>query len=622
MNSRQLFRQFPSYRFIFAGIIICLSYAVFSLLHVQQWALSADEFVFARHIFDYSRYVPYRDFAPYKSTIGYYLLVLPFFIAKSVLGPLFLIKKEIILLNTASLGLVCWFSATLFHQRGILLSLAAIIANAGFIMYAADLRVDMLTSWCCLFALLAILHHRTRSAGLLFGIAFLISQKALWYLAAANAAWLICCMAFPQSFYSLRQLARMNFYAALPVIIYIVIWSTVSSVNTVLSSLFYEAYVQAGINWYEPIYFACWNTVMHYGPCLFLLWPLTFLSLNQTVAPYPAAQQRVFILSLSSCFLLLFIHYKQAFPYNFVFTVPAFYLLYAEFFSWLQTSQPAPKRLRARTAILFSVLFFLIINILALPLAYNLIVLLPFVMHRITSRSKNIYHTLLYAILLVCLIILPLTTTISKSEINSGRYQQQMIGLVENLLGPNDNYLAGLPYFYQKDQPIDGLKNLIGPELDYIYQAKPALKPLLLDSLYLTATDQQHILDELKQQPVKVIMNNYRLHYLPEKLRDYIDENYTRLNGSVYIYAPLIHAAQREFNLPFAGEYKLQSTDKNIQIDGKQARAGSSVRLAKGQHRFYASHDVQLIPVIKQSLAGLQPQQNDKWLSMLKAILS
>src|SRR5690606_9886356 len=118
------------------------------------------EFVFARHIYDYTRAMPYRDFAPYKSTIGYYVLTIPFFFSKTTLEPLFLIKREIILLNVLCIALAYRMSFRLFQPRGILLSLTAILANAGFLIYAADLRIDMLTSWCCLFALLSLLHYR------------------------------------------------------------------------------------------------------------------------------------------------------------------------------------------------------------------------------------------------------------------------------------------------------------------------------------------------------------------------------------------------------------------------------------------------------------------------------
>src|SRR5690606_11992533 len=219
---------------------------------------------------------------------------------------------------------------------------------------------------------------------------FLISQKALWYFAACNAAWMICCMMFPQGYYSVRQLCRLNYYALLPIVIYIGFWSCFSSIPIVMDSLFREAYIQSGINWYEPIYYACWNVMLHYGPALFLLWPLTFISLNRAIAPHPSNQQRVFILSMSSCFLLLFIHYKQAFPYNFVFTVPAFYLLYADFFSWLQTANHY-RIITIKTAALFSVCFFLVINLLSLPLSYNLLVLLPFLLYKKNNHPQRVY---------------------------------------------------------------------------------------------------------------------------------------------------------------------------------------------------------------------------------------
>ena len=62
------------------------------------------------------------------------------------------------------------------------------------------------------------------------------------------------------------------------------------------------------------------------------------MSLFEKAAASDLVEHRLFIICSASIALLLFVIYKQPFPYNFVFTLPAFFLLYAEFFSWLPTS--------------------------------------------------------------------------------------------------------------------------------------------------------------------------------------------------------------------------------------------------------------------------------------------
>ena len=173
-------------------LLICLSYFIFECFFIPFEVLSADEFVFARHIYEYTFHIPYLDFQPYKSVIGHYLLVIPLFFSHTLFEPIFYIKEEIALLNTACIALTCYWGATLFDKRAVLLTMLALLANHYFLIYSTDLRVDMLTSWCCLFSLLAIGQARLTLGGLLLGLAFLISQKAMWYVIAINGSMLMC----------------------------------------------------------------------------------------------------------------------------------------------------------------------------------------------------------------------------------------------------------------------------------------------------------------------------------------------------------------------------------------------------------------------------------------------
>lgn len=613
MYSRQLVSHSRSTQFHLAVFFLCSCYAGLALILSPHWALTADEFVFARHIYDYTRLLPYRDFAPYKSILGYYLLSIPFYFSHALLAPLFYIKDEIILINAGCIAAACYLSQALFDRKAILLSMLAVMANASFLIYAADLRVDMLTSWCCLFALLALLHHRSITSGCLLGLAFLISQKALWYIAAIDGAFLVCYGMFRQSYFSVRHFIMLNTAIIVPIIIYILIWSTLSSFPLVMHNLFYEAYIQAGIEWYTPIYLACWSIVLQQGPALFLLWPLTFTSVIREYHQHPAAQQRVFILCTASLLLLLFIHYKQAFPYNFVFTVPAFFILYADYLTWMTGLRSGRAPISLKAAMLYSAALFLAVNLLNLPVIYNMLVLLPFTIR----LSSSMFSTLF----IICAIAYPFFASLLRSIHIDGSYQQQNIQLAASLLDDQSSYVGGLPYFYTKDQPIAGLMNLIGPELDYIYEAKPTLKPLLLDSLYLSATTQKKIIADFENQPIKLIINNYRIHYLPPAITDYLQHHYLHYSGSIYLYAPVVSAQEKTFILKFDGDYIVRSANTGkIIIDGNSVKNADRVALKTGQHSSISHVTYRLI--LTPAHHAILPSQEDNWLRMLKAILA
>lgn len=569
-NQNQGTRLTPRLFYLTLTIIIS-AYAIFTLHYVTTWALGADEFVFARHIYDYTRYMPYRDFAPYKTVLGYYLLSVPFYFSHASLAPLFYIKDEMIILNGICLLIAGYLANKLFRSSAILLTILAIIANVSFLIYAADLRVDMLTGWCCLFALLALLLQRYLTGGCLLGLAFLISQKAIWYLTAVNGAWLLVWLAFqPETRFTLKRLCQINFSMMITIAIYCTFWSLVSSPDIVFRNLFYDAYVQAGIQWYQSIYFLCWMSVLQISLVFFLFWPVSFISISKEEVG-SSLQQRTFIFCLASLFLLQFITYKQAFPYNFVLTVPAFFILYASFFSWLS------------------------------PLHY---------------RS----HQLLLIIFIIGTILYPFANEIPAARQPTGQYQQRMLTLTEQLLDKDSTYLSGVPYFYGKDQTIPGLINLIGPELDYIQQPIASLRPLLLSSLFLQPVSQSDIMRQLETQPVKLILNNYRIQGLPPTIQQYLADHYQQLDGSIYVYAPLIAAGRPVFRLSFSGRYRIQPAHIALMIDGKRVNA-SDVILATGNHTSQSSIPYRLVFAQDKPRHSITSPTPDKWEHMLKSLI-
>lgn len=616
--------------FFYSLFFISVAYCLFEYFFIPREVLTADEFVFARHIYEYTFHLPYRDFAPYKTVLGYYLLSLPLFFSHSLLAPLFYIKDEIALLNAIFIVCLSYSAKQLFDKKIVLFALLLILANQHFLIYASDLRVDMLTSWLCLFAALSVLQKRLYLGGFLLGIAFLISQKALWYGFAIDGALLITWLAFSSSIYSLRSFIAFNIAAALPVLIYIACWSVIASPTTVLYSLFYEAYIQANIQWYAPIYLFCWITILSQGPLLFLTLPLTLLNLNK-LTDHTALQRHIFIISFAFIALFQFINYKQPFPYNFVFTIPAFFLLYADFLSALfiraSTTQTTPQTTSSRFKILiasYAMIVLMIVNGLALPIIYNLIVLIPIIFGLFLfaqSSHRSLYFKTIIALIMITGIIYPLYRSLIASHHLNGHYQQTMLINAMKVIQHEGDYLGGIPYFYNKDQPIDGMKNLIGPELDYLYQSNEKIEPLLLPSLYLAPTTTEKVLDDLEKSSIKIIINNYRIMSLPPKIKQYIMQNYDHYDGSLLIYAPLISSNQLSFYLKFTNQYRIDTKAKSIKIDGKKRHAGQLITLKQGDHTTEADRAYRLTPIqkITQSTHDSVDETN-AWISMTRAI--
>lgn len=618
--------RLSTFHFFYTLFFICLGYWAFEYILVNMELLSADEFVFARHIYEYTYHLPYRDFAPYKTVLGYYLFSIPMYFSHGLLAPLFYIKDEIALVNLACIAISCTYARRYFSDNAIFITLLAILANQLFMVYSTDLRVDMLTAWFCLFSILALLDKRFRLAGFLQGVAFLISQKSLWYFVAINGALLFCRFLFSTPTYAFRHLIRFNFATILTICVYITVWSLASSPSIVLHNLFYEAYIQAGIQWYMPIYFSCWQIILYRGPALYLLWPLTFISLYRQSSTDFRYQRRVFLIACSSLALLFIINYKQAFPYNSVFTIPALFVLYGVFFDWLFSQKSSlNKSTYSRQYLIcmgmYSLAIFLFIYAFELPAINFLLTLVPLLLCY-KQHAKMAYQIAL-AIFVVTGIVYPGMITFIVSSKLDGTYQREMLILTDKIIKNDEGYVGGIPYLYQKDQPIVGMKNLIGPALDYLYEPKAELKPLLLPSLYLDVSSQEEVIHAFETHPVKVLISNYRMLSLPPKINDYISQHYQHYYGSLFVYAPIIHPKELNFYLTFTGQYRVDCAQHGIiKIDGNRIRQGQRVNLKAGNHtnETQTTYRLALLPDIDKSLLRTEYQTNH-YLRMLKAIM-
>lgn len=619
------------YLYLASLIALSLSYLLFQLFFIPHEILASDELWFAQHIFQYTQKTPYLDFLPYKGVIGYYLLSIPLYFSHAVLTPLFYMKEEIALLNTFFIcGIGIW-ARKFFNPKAVLLTLTLIIINQLFLIYSTELRVDMLATWFGLISLLLILSNRTILSGIILGTSFLISQKAFWFLIATNAALGAHGLFITRSKQEWHSLLKFNAGVFITLAVYVMYWGCISSFSTVFQSLFYEAYTQSKITWYSSIHFQCWQAILLSGPLLFFLFPFASLSLS-TPAEKPALYEKHLIIFVYSGILLLFIaHYQQAFPYNSIFCLPAFFISYAYFFSWLLgmnhdiTLATTNKRLYF-WLIIFCSLFPVSLTLsFGLPVIYLSIALLPLLIALIIAFPLNIYKTAFTNIVWITLvftgIIYPLFTVSRLALQANGRYQFAMVRLSSEILADNGDYFAGTPILYDKTQSIAGLKNLIGPAVAYLYHPTKEIVPLLLPSLNIDQRTPQQIISDLTINPVKLYVNNYRIIELPRSIRRFLAAQYLPYWGSIYIYAPQISEIQHTFSVKYAGKYQvIIPMITRIKIDNHVINPNAIITLTTRTHTTKSSmpYRLKFVPNVDEVDVTVK---DDLWPNMLKPLI-
>jgi hypothetical protein len=585
-------------RYSFGILGLILTYLVFELFFIPNAALFRDEFWFAHHIYQYTLYMPYRDFLPYKPVLGYYLLSIPMYFAHSVLNPLYYIKQEIAIINSIMMIVTAMWASQFFQRKAILLTLSILILSQLFLVISTELRVDMLASWFGLISVLCILSRRSALAGFIAAIGFLISQKALWFFVATNAALGLSWVFISRDKKTCWDIIKFNVVTLVSIAFYIVIWAHYSSLNTVLNSVFYEGYIQSKIVWYHKIYYQCWQLILLSGPLFVMLWPLTWISMLIGHVVAETKKRRFFILIYSSVMMLMLLSYQQAFPYNMVLSVPIFFLLYSDFFSWLFTlfDNPIPLiKLSERKIFwylsIYSIFTVAVLIIFGMPNAYFFILTIPVCLGLYIYKPQDIepvYKALIFVTILFIGIIYPLIRSGISAylEYQYNGYQRSNILMVSQLLNEGGGYFAGTPLLYQEDQAIPGLKNLIGPSVDYLNHHNENVLPILIASLYLTPRTSQQILQDLYKQPVKLYVNNNRIEALPKTIQAYLQSQYQHFWGSIYLYAPTVLQNQQRFVIKFDGLYRVATDPKhNVVIDHKIIKNNAVIKLSKGMHK-------------------------------------
>ncbi len=598
-------------KFLFGLLSLCLIYIGFEFFLNAYTMLGVDEFWFAHRAFQYKDQFPYRDFAPYKTVLGYYFLLIPMLFSHNIIETLITIKNFLALLNACVIFFSGWWLTKFFSRTGILIAFTMMIISDIMLSYSTNIRVDLLAYWFCLFAVLFLLENRLLLAGLLLGLGFITSQKAIWYVFASECTlivqYLFASYKNPEhirfiSKKTIGNFIRFNLMIAAVIICYLLFWTAMSDWQTVMHSVFIEARIMYQLDWYDDARKLFWTTILLYNPLPFLLSPLILMSLCVTYPDDRHYQQRVLIITFAFIILFCLIPYKQIFPYYTQVTLPIFLILYAAFFSWLLNifkKNQAIIILVGRNKLWLGLAFHMaaIIYILfefSLPKIYAIICIIPLLLgFHVTNHEKpSVEKMKKDSFLLLCISlafvggIYPLTLFTYKLINLNGAYQKAHILTMESLLTDGSDYLAGIELLYNKNQPIQGMRHLMGPAIDYLYQPTDKLRPVMLASLYEDPNATiNSVITDLKKSSVKFYVNNYRMYNLPKKIKDYLATEYTHWWGSIYFYAPLISAGNQKIILKFSGNYMIDSDKQTkIQLDNKTYASHHIIYLPKGEH--------------------------------------
>lgn len=605
--------------FIYGLLILSFAYLAFTFWFNAYAMISVDEFWFAHRIYQYKDGLPYRDFSPYKTVLGYYLLLLPMTISHGIINTLIFTKNFIAVINAACIFLASLWLSRSFSRTGVLASVALLVCMEITLTYSTNIRVDLLGYWFCLFSFLYLLDKRYYAAGLLLGLGFTVSQKSIWYVFASNAV--LFCNLITNKHYRQYIMDGIKFNAAAGAVIaaYLLFWSLLAGWQNVFNNVFIEAAAMYHLDWYDATRQLYWYVILIFNPLAFMLWPLTCISLLISVADDTAYHARRTAIVYASTIMLCLIPYKQVFPYYMQVTIPAFLILYAAFFSWLNlllNDRNQPVCILSKTWVYLALTGYTaasiaLILIMHLPLAYLLVNIMPLVIALKLCKTSDL-RALLACSAVFLGVIYPACLYIPKLINLNGSYQKANLAAMNTLMRDGSDYTAGIELIYNKTQPVAGLRHLMGPAIDYLYNPDKKLLPVMTAALYEDPNATPDTINQaLLQSQVKFYVNNYRMHALPPKIQAFLAANYQHLWGSIYSYAPQIPAGINLAAIKFSGDYLIQ-TSAPVMLNGKRYHNGEHIKLGVMRLRTRAQEPFRL-QLIDQALILDPAYQQDEW---------
>lgn len=521
--------------------VVAGAYLWVQLLYVRRLPLVMDEFDGAYDVYRLRNEIPYVDFQPYKTVLGYYLQLPPLLLASNVWSGLLKTKVMLACINAVGMAAAAVAAARRFRPGAVALALPLWAVMSNWLERSSELRVDTLTSFVGLFSLFLLLARRWTGAGVVAALSFLVSQKGVYFLAASLVALCLMWVRTPRVA-TLRPLLRFGAGYATPIAAYLLGFSTMASWDRTASTTFLRHRAIALTVLYPHIR-KFWTQSLERNPVFYALAVAGLLAL--CVRALRGWRQRDgngeadrdlallgYALSLGACL----IWHKQPWPYFFVLLVPTSFLLHAAVFEDAWRVLVALVRPRwARVAI----------GVVSCAVVLRFGAAAPATRIPTMLRQDN-------------------------------RYQRHMVKLASKLLRPDERYLSGVDLLYDRKQASEPLRRVSHPRRAQLRRADRA--------------EIMALLDELRAHPPKLVIRHERYRSFPLPVRRFLDANYADFWGSIRIYAPGFQASSQDLTLAYSGAYRVSTRDgSNVMVNARWLTAGTTVSLARGRVQLRAS---------------------------------
>ena len=359
-----------------------------------------DEYSNAFRLSRLAKLTPYSDFQPYTTLLALYLQRLPFEFVQGDWNKLVFVKT----FNVVAVAMTLFWTGKALLRRYspvvVVSCLFALVLHSTFLERSGALRVDMLCAAFGLVSLVYALEGKYRHAGIWVGVAFLATQKGALFIVAWAIAEIVRFARFRDRA-SLRRLFEAGLFTVIPVIGYLILFSSLSSFSNVFDTVFVKSQRVAtedlpnlSVFWWQtlkrnPFFYAVSGLSLLVGPLI-------------AVSKNDYREEQKYLSSYGGVLFVLCLFHKQPWPYFFVMLLP--------------------------TATVVIIVF----------------------LDQLCGVNRKIGTAVAGTLVVgaVCLAVFRVPVVLKRDAV----LQRTTMNLAKGMLGTGDSYLAGVPMLWERDQ--------------------------------------------------------------------------------------------------------------------------------------------------------------------------
>ncbi len=506
---------------------LCLAYLALEFVYIERLPFVMDEFAGAYQIEQLRQGVPYRDYMPYKTVLGYALQLPWLLLSDDPVRAMLRVKLGMASFVALGTYFVAHRLRRLFVPEAVLLGLVLLFCHSTFLERSAALRVDMLTALFGLASLQALLAERFGRAALVAGLSLLISQKGAYYVLPGAVCLVFRFVAFERTRAGLLSFGRAGALAALPLAVYWLVFGLVAGFGAVFGrvavspqSIAFSALYDVRDYWWQTLSRNPWFYGLSALALLVVVLRCAVVLRTEVRATKNGEGWPLFTTALYASVLTAeCVWNEQPWPYFFVLLLPTLTVL-----------QMA---------------------------ALDVTLRLPVTLSPPVARLS-------YAASFAALLLLGCAWPLQRVPIVLERdpsFQRRTLLAAYELLGDEGTYFGGTQLLYDR-------------------RHVPGTSWLDKRRLAQVTADPELALEPLRKEPPRILVYSYRLRALPEVVRTWFSERYHNVAGNLFARVLTLEPGQSSLVVPYTADYKL--LEGALSIDGQHHELGQVLRLSRG----------------------------------------